>query len=67
MGLLCLICVWHAVVMVINESYSQDTADYCDKIALGVLGGTYILFHVVYIVLVTSMVSTCVWHNKAPK
>ena len=57
MAILCLVCVWHAIVMVINAQHGQDTAEFSDMIALTVLGGVYILFQVIFIGLVSGFVS----------
>ena len=57
MAILCLVCVWHAVVMVIHTQYGKDTAESADVIAIIILGGVYILFQVAYAGLVSGFVS----------
>ena len=57
MSILCLVCVWHAIVMVIHTHYGKDTAEFADMIAIIILGGVFILFQVIYIGLVSGFVS----------
>lgn len=44
MGILCGVCIWHAVVPLLHESNAQ----LADNWALGLLGGGYAFFHLVF-------------------
>ena len=58
MAILCCICVWHAIIPLIdssNPSYPDQT-EMADMIALGILASIYVAFHVVFIVVIVSLV-----------
>ena len=57
MAILCLVCVWHAIVMIVHTHYGQDTAEFADMVAVIILGGVFILFQVIYVGLVSGFVS----------
>ncbi|ELT89942.1 hypothetical protein CAPTEDRAFT_186471 [Capitella teleta] len=52
MAILCCICVWHAIVPVINENFDFEKAENADRIALALLGTAYVLFHVIFLLTI---------------
>ncbi len=48
MSILCLVCVWHAVVPLLYEEGHPDRAIIADKVALGLLSFTYVFFHIFF-------------------
>ena len=60
MGILCAVCVWHAVVPHIDSRYGKRAGQIADIAALIILGGLYFLFHVIfflYIYFVVRMIN----------
>jgi len=62
MAILCCICVWHAVIPVINGTPPSgkcctDFAIWVDKIALFILASLYIGFHVAFVLIILFVVS----------
>ena len=55
MSLLILCCVWHAIVSQLNNNNNidddnNDTAEFADNIALGVLGGLFLLLQFSFVI-----------------
>ena len=59
MAILCLVCVWHTIVMIVHTHYGEETAECADMIAVIILGGVFIVFQVIYVGLVSGFV--CVY------
>lgn len=59
MGILCCICVWHAVIPLILITYDQSGALLADKIALAIFAFIYVGLHVVVVLVVVFMVNSC--------
>lgn len=57
MSILCLICIWHAIVPIIVRRGGKDTAEHADHIALGLLALIYVAFHILFVFWVGYMVS----------
>lgn len=55
MGILCCICVWHAIIPVIMLSQDPSGAQLADKVALIVFAFIYISLHAVVVIVVVFM------------
>ena len=53
MTILCLVCVWHAVVPQLNE----DSHELADWIALGTLAAIFIFFQLFFVIWIMFVVS----------
>ena len=56
MTILCLVCVWHAVVAQLVEP-DLEMAELADKIALGVIAFIFITFQLFFVIWVVFVVS----------
>ena len=57
MSILCLVCVWHAVVPLLHAEANPDRAVRADRVALGLLSFTYVFFHVFFFGWIYAFVS----------
>ena len=57
MSILCLVCVWHAVVPLLVDGDDDDEAVLADRIALGVLSAVYVFFHLFFFLWIYFSVS----------
>ncbi len=57
MSILCLVCVWHSVVPLLVDGDDDDEAVLADRIALGVLSGIYVFFHLFFFLWIYFSVS----------
>lgn len=62
MAILCCICVWHAVVPLLNASETCCTpySKWADNVALMVLAAVYIGFHLIFVFVIAFVVSRVV-------
>ena len=58
MAILCIVCVWHAVVAKIFDQYGEETAHTADWIGLVVLGCIYLALNVGFLMYTQCVVST---------
>ena len=58
MSILCLICVWHAIIPLINDRTDPKFAEGADHIALALFASIYVAFHLFFVFWVVHVVST---------
>ncbi|ESN96441.1 hypothetical protein HELRODRAFT_189241 [Helobdella robusta] len=68
MGILTVICVWHAIVFFIYTSTkcNQSLVGNLDNIAAGIFGSIYILFHLAFIFTVACVKKDSAGHGNEP-
>lgn len=57
MTILCLVCIWHAVVAQLVDPDDEELAELADKIALGVLAAIFVFFQLFFILWIVFVVS----------
>ena len=57
MTILCLVCIWHAVVAQLVDPEDDTSAKLADTIALGVLAAIFVFFQLFFILWIVFVVS----------
>ena len=58
MSILCLICVWHAIIPLVLKRVDRPFAEAADNVALGLFACIYVAFHLFFVFWVVHVVSS---------